>query len=232
MNSLKNIFGANLAAWWPLAEGSGTTITDRIGALGGSLVSSTWVPGKIGNGIQHTGTQYTNLNAPALMDFGTGDWTLAAWFKRISTTVTGPQPLFNKDNPNINALRQFALLLDGVEDNSNKIMIIYFHGTTAYQYATETAASSNDMNWHHVCAGRIGSGLQIIVDGVARAAPVVGSSGTMRATGSPCILGRRIASPGSAAGEVIISQPMILNRAITEKEASILYNARKLAGGL
>ena len=77
---------SGLVGYWKFDEGSGASSTDSSGNNNpGSLISSpTWTTGKVGEALSFNGsTNYVNVGDPTsgILDFGTGDFTIAAWFK-------------------------------------------------------------------------------------------------------------------------------------------------------
>lgn len=75
---------SSLAGWWPMANGSGATATDRSGKGGdGALTGApAWVGGKFGTGIEFDGsTQYMTVTPPAAITAYQGNRTVAFWFQ-------------------------------------------------------------------------------------------------------------------------------------------------------
>ena len=70
------------------SEGFGTDVADSSGSgHNGTLVNGpTWTTGDFGNGISLDGTNdYVLLNNPSTLNFGTSDFTIAAWVRRRTT---------------------------------------------------------------------------------------------------------------------------------------------------
>jgi hypothetical protein len=153
---------ANLLAYYDF-EGNAN---DRSGhGLNGTIVDGQIVsPGKLGQGmaLQVNDAGYSNLGNPPLLDFGTGDWTVTAWFK---TPMTGTGDankgtIYGKGGDNTGGHR-YALIMsettEGVvdlvcDDDVTKELV---HSTT----------KTNDDQWHFVVGQREGTSIKIYIDG-------------------------------------------------------------------
>lgn len=84
--------GTPPVGWWKLDENTGTNAYDSSGngSTGTATGSPNYVPGKIGSAISLNGSsQYYNMGDPAsgVLDFGTGSFSMAAWFKPGGSTL-------------------------------------------------------------------------------------------------------------------------------------------------
>jgi len=121
-------------------------------------------PGASGQGsaAQLTLGGYVDLGNPASLDFSTGDWTIAAWFK-TGMTGTGDAnkgTIVGKGGDGTGGHR-YALILsesnEGVvtlitDDNVNKIVV-------------DSSTQVNDDQWHFVVGQREGTDIRIYIDG-------------------------------------------------------------------
>lgn len=138
------------------------------GTLNGGAGFSDDVPAAIGSGrslqlatgIAPDGStgDYVDLGNPSLLDFGTGDFTVAGWIK---TDQSDRGNFFSNGGDDSGGIR-YVLALgetgpDGAavlttDDNSDKSQAV---GTS----------SLNDNAWHHVAAVRSGETISVYVDG-------------------------------------------------------------------
>ena len=78
----------NQVAAFSFSEGGGATTIDNSGSgHNATLVNGpTWTTGKYGNGISFDGIDdYVSVANPSTLNFGTSDFTIAAWVKRQAT---------------------------------------------------------------------------------------------------------------------------------------------------
>jgi len=122
-----------------------------------------------------------DLGNPASLDFGPGDWTIAAWFK-TGMTGTGDAnkgTILGKGGDSTGGHR-YALIMsetsEGVvslvcDDNATKIVV-------------NSNAPTNDDQWHFVVGQREGTDIRIFIDGQVEATSTAAStydlSGTSR----------------------------------------------------
>jgi hypothetical protein len=127
--------------------------------------SPTFQAGAVGSSaVGLNGSSYVNFNKPALLDFGTGNWSVCAWIK---TTMSGTDDtqkgtIFAKGGDDTGGIR-YAL---GVgEVTSGRVTLTTDDNVTKVQ-ATASATIINDNVWHHVVGMRDGTTLRIYVDGL------------------------------------------------------------------
>jgi hypothetical protein len=153
---------AELVAHWPLDDGSGTVAVDVTGnGNDGTLEGNPqWVAGKIGGALEFDGTNYVDCGDQDILNFGTNDWTVAAWIK-----TTQPDPdrgtIFANGSDNSGGIR-FTLATH--EANPNHITLTTDDNSTKSQALGQTVV--NDGEWHHVAGMREGTTTSVFVDGV------------------------------------------------------------------
>lgn len=156
-----------LVAYFPMDEGTGTTTTDTVGGLVGTLTNGpTWQPqvcprlrsgreiATNGWGVQFDGVNdYVSVPSSALWDFA-GDFALTAWIKPIGSTN--------------------AVILGRWANPNGGWLWNYYHGVgegLRFDYANTTIAYANALlslnSWHHVAVTRIGSTVTLFADGVS-----------------------------------------------------------------
>lgn len=74
---------ADLRAWFPLDETSGTTVRDRVANLAGTAYGALIGPCKVANcrAFSASGSSYVSVPDHSNLDVGTGDFTIDAWIK-------------------------------------------------------------------------------------------------------------------------------------------------------
>jgi hypothetical protein len=153
---------ANLLAYYDF-EGNAN---DRSGhGLNGTVVDGQLAsPGKLGQGLglQVNDAGYADLGNPALLDFSTGDWTLAAWFK---TAITGTGDankgtIVGKGGDNTGGKRYALIMSEEVEG----IVTLVCDDDVTKELARSTT-TTNDDQWHFVVGLREGTAIKIYIDG-------------------------------------------------------------------
>ena len=148
------------------------------GQMTGSQVAS---PGAMnqGSAVQITPGGYVDLGNPASLDFGTGDWTVAAWFK-TGMTGTGDEnkgTIVGKGGDSGGGHR-YALIMS--ETTEGVVSLVTDDNVT--KYVVDATSMSNDGQWHFVAGQREGSEIRIFIDGqleaTATADPAYDLSGT------------------------------------------------------
>lgn len=154
---------ANLAALYTF-EGN---VNDSSGhGLNGTLKQGTSVSsGRPGGGsalkVEKAG--YLDLGNPPSLDFGTGDWTVTAWFK---TALKGAGDankgtIYSKGGDYTGGKR-YALIMG--ETTEGVVSLICDDDVT--KYVTDAKSVTNDDQWHFVAAQREGTSLRIHIDGL------------------------------------------------------------------
>jgi hypothetical protein len=149
-------------ALWKLDDGDGTTAVDSSsngndGTLNGD---PQWVTGMINGALEFDGVDdYVDCGNPTVLDFGTGDFTVAAW---IQTTSTQQQKtVYAKGGDNSGGIR-YTLAMG--EANDNKMTLTTDDDKSKKQ--AKGATIVNDGLWHHVVGMRYGNTSLVYVDGV------------------------------------------------------------------
>ena len=107
-------------------------------------------------------SDYIDIPASPLFDFGTGDWTMECWFNTTSTTTdTFFRRMIMLDGPTGNATNnpQLTISSDGYVNGWTQTGDVDLRSSTGF----------NDGNWHHAAFVRDGGTLRLFVDGVQSA---------------------------------------------------------------
>ena len=146
------------------SEGSGTVAADGSGSgHNGTLVNGpTWIAGKFDNGISLDGTNdHVMVANPSTLNFGTGDFTIAAWIKRQATGVE--HTILSKTASTSWTTGGKELFVSGSDNR------LYF-GAFNIAEVSSTSTITNDGLWHHVAVTFVDSTntVSFYIDGVAR----------------------------------------------------------------
>ena len=162
---------ADLVGYWPLDEGSGTVAHDVSGngSDGTFQGDPQWVAGKLGLGLEFSGDDYVDCGNKGVLNFGTGDWTVAAWIK---TTQTDRGTIFAKGGDNGGGIRY---TLATHEANANKLTLTVDDDSAKVQALGATVVI--DGQWYHVTAMRQGTTISVYVNGVLDGTNTVPSAG-------------------------------------------------------
>ena len=167
--SAQGVFAAEddpLVAWWTFDEGSGEIAADSSGnGLDGTITDANWVtPGWNSEGtcLELAGEGYVDLGNPDALNFGTGDWTVAAW---VQTTLTGSGDE-NKGTIYANGGDwgggiRYTLC---VGESSEGLITLTCDDDATKVQATGTTLV-NDGEWHLVVGMREGEAVRVYVDG-------------------------------------------------------------------
>jgi len=148
-------------AYWALDDGAGIVALDSSGnAIDGVVVGEPlWVGGMLDGALELDGVDdYVDCGNPAVLDFGTGDFTISAWIK---LTATERATVFAKGGDNGGGIR-YTLAMG--ESNDNQMTLTTDDDSTKAQ--TRGATVVNDGAWHHVVGMREGNTGFVYVDGV------------------------------------------------------------------
>ncbi len=127
----------------------------------GTLVNSDRAGG--GSALQVKKGGYVDLGNPPSLDFGTGDWTVTAWFK-TAMTGTGDANMgtvYGKGGDSTGGKR-IALIMS---QNAEGIVTLVCDDD-ATRYDANSKTKTNDDQWHFVAAQREGTSLRIYIDGL------------------------------------------------------------------
>ncbi|NQV35015.1 MAG: discoidin domain-containing protein [Phycisphaeraceae bacterium] len=141
--------------------------------LHGTLASSQIVsPGAAGQGsaVGLTPGTYVDLGNPSALDFGTGDWTITAWYKTdiTGTDDAGKGTIIGNGGDNTDGHR-YALIMN--ENTGGIVTLVTDDNATKIQ--ANSVTSTNDDQWHFVTGQREGAEIRIYIDGHLEATETV-----------------------------------------------------------
>jgi hypothetical protein len=149
--------GATAVAWWKLD--SNADDSSATGANGTVVGEPVWVAGMIDGALELDGVDdYVDCGNPAVLDFGTGDFTISAWIK---LTTVERATVYAKGGDNSGGIR-YTLAMG--ESNDNKMTLTTDDDSSKRQARGDTVV--NDGAWHHVVGVRSGNMSHVYVDGV------------------------------------------------------------------
>ncbi len=146
---------------WKLDENTGTAANDTSGnGLSGTLTNSpTWTTGKKGSGVSFAGSDQHILRADdSNLDFISSDsFAIETWFKH--TTASAQEVILSKY-----AAAGYKIIMES--DGDITCGLDYDSTWTPTDFATSTAATYDDGNWHHIACVKNGStDLKLYIDG-------------------------------------------------------------------
>ena len=159
----------SLVSEWRFDEGTGLTANDAWGANGGILNNFNWDDSSgwrfggncvSGSCLEFDGNNdYVDCGNDTSFDFGTGDFSVEAWFKTadISQSIVAKQSASGGDYLGFN----FYVYGGGT--------VSFIIGRTGDIMVLETTNTWNDDKWHHSVAVRVGNdatNYRIYIDGV------------------------------------------------------------------
>jgi Concanavalin A-like lectin/glucanases superfamily/Divergent InlB B-repeat domain/Fibronectin type III domain len=201
-------------------EGSGTAVADSSGSNhNGTLMNGpTWIAGKFGNAISLDGSNdYVSVINSDTLNFGTGDFTIAAWIKRqaigaedtiLSKTATGSWTGGGKE-----------FFING---DDSRLSFGVFNVDEVFS----TGTIVNDGLWHHVAVSfnSQSSTVTFFIDGVAK------GGGTL---GMPADVGGHVVKIGGHPLHYFggqLDEFRIFNRALSSGEVQSIMNTSIDAG--
>ncbi len=155
---------ANLKALWAF---EGNTNDTSGNGLNGTLKQATLVDsGRPGDGsaLQLKKAGYVDLGNPKALDFGTGDWTITAWYKTAmaGTGDANQGTIFGKGGDNTGGKR-YALIMS---QNTEGVVTLIVDDDNVTRYDAHSKTKTNDDQWHLVAGQREGSTVRIFIDGM------------------------------------------------------------------
>lgn len=153
---------ANMSAWYPLDEPTGTSALETVlGANGVDVAGALHTPGFVRRGRTFNGTnQFVQANNAAGLNFGAGDLTIDAWVR--TTQTSGLAPIVDKRSadPELG----YSLYL-----KNGRLALKLGDGTLSSEYWSPTTPYVADGQWHHVTGelkrSLAASGTRLFVDG-------------------------------------------------------------------
>jgi hypothetical protein len=228
-----------LVGYWKLNEASGTVASDSSGLGHSGTVTGTvnWVAAKASNGFQFdytNGYDYITLpNTTTLDNVQEGDYTLAAWFKPLST----PPGTGSANNAN------YAILLKagfhcGLSYSHNQQFEFGHYLTGNVWHGTGTWSNSYPPgSWHHVVAvvNRTAGTITLYLDNVVKGTDSFTPNTAAREFGAqPWNIG--IADPNYStwgwAAHGIADDVRIYSRALCPAEVQDVYQSGNPFGGV
>jgi hypothetical protein len=153
---------ANLVASYAF-EGNANDTSGH--GLNGTLKQATLVAsGRAGGGsaVKVDKAGYVDLGNPPSLDFGTGDWTVTAWFKTAMTgTGDANQGTIYAKGGDSTGGKRIALIMS---QNTEGVLTLVVDDDVARTDAN-SKTTTNDDQWHFVAAQREGTTLRIFIDG-------------------------------------------------------------------
>jgi hypothetical protein len=147
---------ANLALYYKF-ENNAVDSSGK-GINGTATGSPTYASGALGQAISLNGSNYINCGKPALLNFGLGNWSIAAWVK---TSQTDKGTVFANGGDETGGIR-YAVCVG--EITGGAVTVTTDDNVTKVQATGVTTVNNNQ--WHHVIALRDGLALRVYVDGV------------------------------------------------------------------
>jgi len=242
---------ANMTAWWPLDETSGTTANDLAGVPnnGTHVNGPTPTPGMVAGALRFDGVDdHVRVPNHAELNVGTGNFTLDAWVR--TTASEGMVVLVDKRSafgpaPSINIPLGYSLFLvngrlgfqmaNGV--GSSTCAPTPTPGVACVNYVA-AAPNVADGQWHHVAAvvdrADMTSGVRLYVDGVQvftgapLGAPPSGSPSTPANLDNTSDLYMGMRTPGMGGGGFLrgdLDEVELIKRALSQQEIQTLFQA-------
>ncbi|TAN34010.1 LamG domain-containing protein [Patescibacteria group bacterium] len=211
-----------LVGWWTMDANdiNGTTVYDKSGkgnnGTGNNITSADLVAGKINQSLDFDGgTEYiTTVDAP--FDFGTGNFTAAAWVK--VTSQSGINTIFDKYNNNVAGDKGWILRANTAEDN--KIKGYIGNGAPDMTGATSLIVGK----WYHVAMVRNGDNGYLYLNG-AQDATASGLAASDASSAASLYIGVEKTVVAFVNGS--LDDARVYSRALSGAEVKQLYDAAK-----
>lgn len=212
---------AGLASWWRLDETSGSTASDAANGHNGTVSSSTWGAGKLGNALTLDGVDDGILAGTAAAVTGTGDFSLGAWVKVNSGSPLGTV-IQQREPGGTGYIGEHMLNV-----NANGTVNFFVYGSGGYQFNLTTTTTVNNGQWHHISAVRSGANGYIYIDGVQAAS----GSGTVQSMNSLAVSIGYDYRDNNKRFTGSIDDVRIYSRAVSAAEALTLFDPLSLPLG-
>ncbi len=212
---------SGLVGYWKMDHDDGdTTAVDSSGnGNDGTCVGGTpgWVDGMIDGAIDLDGAgEYVNLGQPSELDFGDGDFTIAAWFK-----TSGP----NIEIYDSGATGATSFAYVRIHRSASNVTLKIDDGINDAEIEASLDACL-DNRWHHIVLMREGSTLYAYVDAVPHGTAVDCTSVGSVNSGKDIWIGKE--DYGRAGSNIkyhdgLIDDVAVFNRALTIEEVQQLH---------
>ena len=190
--------------------------------LNGQMQDSQLVsPGAMnqGSAVQIALGGYVDLGNPTSLDFGTGDWTVAAWFK-TGMTGTGDAnkgTIFGKGGDSGGGHR-VALIMS--ETSEGVVTLVCDDDAT--KIVVNSNSLTNDDRWHFVAGQRQGTEIRIFIDGQLEATGTADAAYDLSGTSQHNAYIGAVTNNGSATLYKLldgsVDEVAIYNRALSAEE--------------
>ena len=200
-----------LQAHYVLDEGAGTIAADvSENGNNGAINGASWATGKNGGGLSFDGNDYViNINPSSGLKPST-EVAIAAWVKTSATDTGGAEVISMGDS--------YALR---VETDGN-IKFFYYNGS-GYKSVRTTGVNVLNGAWHHIVGQKIGTALQVYVDGSSKVS--TNNTGTILYTlGTDLFIGKYGNGGTSYDFNGSIDDVRIYNRTLSDQDVLALYN--------
>jgi hypothetical protein len=218
---------AGLVSWW---RGENST-ADAVGGNNGTIAGTgivTYGPGVVGQAFVFDGTHRDRVELGNPANLQLQDFTLEAWVKRSSPTVTsfdvlGADGSVCGDGACIIGYGRGGYILAVANDGRLILSRTDIDGVISAPLLT-------DVNWHHLAVTKAGSTAVFYVDGLPQATPAYGPHEPYTFDDATCSCSAAIAigSRGDARGGTfygMIDEPAVFNRALSASEIQSIYAA-------
>ncbi|MBN1973936.1 MAG: hypothetical protein JW787_09885, partial [Sedimentisphaerales bacterium] len=124
-----NAAGQELVGWWPLDDGAGTTAVDSSGTGNNGTVTgtATWVEGKVGGGLQLSGSN--NYITASHIALDNRSFTIAMWIK--PSVLSANHDLFAQGTAGTNTLLHIRLTGPNAQYTpANIVRFAFYNGDT------------------------------------------------------------------------------------------------------
>jgi hypothetical protein len=136
-----------------------------VNGLDGSLIAGQYASSgslNTGSALQLNLAGHVDLGNPAALDFGTGDWTVTAWFKtdQSGTGDANKGTIYAKGGDSGGGHR-YALIMSETTEG----VLTLVTDDDATKYVVNSSSVTNDDQWHSVVGQREGTAIRIFIDG-------------------------------------------------------------------
>ncbi len=197
--------------------------------LNGTATLATFVASERPNGgsaVKVEKAGYLDLGNPPLLDFGTGDWTVTAWFK-TAMAGTGDANLgtiYGKGGDNTGGKR-YSLIMS---QNTEGVVSLICDDDVTRQDAN-SKSKTNDDRWHFVVGQRAGTTLRIYIDGLLEGTTTIAATYDLSGTSQHnAYIGALTYHPDGSIYKLfsgLIDEVHVYNRALSPEEVLWLAGA-------